>query len=100
MTPSRCLLPERTFRAPWTHVRNSAVALAESGNLLMMSPRAMDDEEWMRLCQALIDTSVDAIKAAEAKSVDDIFSVGGEIYAVCTNCHSKYSPAITRFGNR
>lgn len=85
----------------WTHLRNSAVALAESGNLLMMSPRApTNDEEWMRLSRALVDTAVDAIKAAEARNVDDVFTVGGEIYAVCTNCHSKYSPQVGRFGGK
>jgi hypothetical protein len=83
----------------WTHLRNSAVTLAESGNLLMMSPRAKDDQEWMRLSQAMIDTAVGAIKAAEARNVDAVFNAGGDIYAVCSNCHSKYLPAITRPGN-
>ena len=83
----------------WTHLRNSAVALAESGNLLMMSPRAKDDQEWMRLSQALIDTAMGAAKAAEGRRPDDVFNAGGEIYAVCSNCHSKYMPSITRVGN-
>jgi hypothetical protein len=73
----------------WDALRNSAVILAESGNLMMMAPRARD-EEWMRLAQAMIDTGEKAIRAAESKSTDQIFEVGGEIYAVCTNCHSKY----------
>jgi hypothetical protein len=88
-----------TNQAEWTHLRNSAVTLAESGNLLMMSPRAKDDQEWMRLSQAMIDTAVGAIKAAEARNVDAVFNAGGDIYAVCSNCHSKYLPAITRPGN-
>jgi hypothetical protein len=84
----------------WNHLRNSAVALAESGNLLMISPRAKDDQEWMQLSQALIDASVEAIKAAEAKNVDNVFSAGGEIYAVCSSCHAKYVPEIAnRVGN-
>ena len=85
----------------WSHVRNNAVALAESGNLLMMAPRAPDrDEEWMRLSRALIDASLGAVKAADAKSTDGIFDSGGEIYTICSNCHAKYSPAITRFGGK
>jgi hypothetical protein len=88
-----------TNQEEWTHLRNSAVTLAESGNLLMMSPRAKDDQEWMRLSQAMIDTAVGAIKAAEARNVDAVFNAGGDIYAVCSNCHSKYLPAITRPGN-
>jgi hypothetical protein len=82
----------------WAAVRNSAVALAESGNLLMMAPRARD-EEWMRLSQALIDTGEKAVHAAEARSVDRIFDVGGEIYNVCTNCHSKYLIGDSAAGN-
>ena len=78
----------------WTAVRNSAVLLAESGNLLMMVPRAKDDQEWMRLSRALIDSSVNALQAAERHDVERVFVAGGEIYAVCTNCHSKYSPEI------
>jgi hypothetical protein len=79
----------------WTAVRNAAVAVTEAGNLLMMVPRAKD-EEWMRISQAMIDTGSAAIKAAEAKNPDQVFDTGAEIYAVCTNCHSKYDPTIAR----
>lgn len=79
----------------WMAVRNAAVAVAESGNLLMMSPRAVD-AEWVRISQAMVDTGAKAIQAADAQNVDQVFDVGGEIYAVCTNCHSKYVDAITQ----
>ena len=79
----------------WAAVRNAAVAVAESGNLLMMVPRAKD-EEWMRISQAMVDTGAKAIKAAEARNVEQVFDVGGEIYAVCTNCHAKYDPSIAQ----
>ncbi|HEX7136434.1 MAG TPA: hypothetical protein VF219_01235, partial [Vicinamibacterales bacterium] len=35
----------------WTAIRNHAVTLAESGNLLMMVPRAKDGGEWMQRSQ-------------------------------------------------
>ena len=41
--------------AEWDAVRNHAVALAESGNLLMMVPRAKDGGEWMKRAQDLIE---------------------------------------------
>ena len=44
----------------------------------------------------MIDTGAAAIKAAEAKDPDAVFDTGAEIYAVCTNCHAKYDPTITR----
>ncbi len=79
----------------WMAVRNAAVVVAESGNLLMMVPRAKD-EEWMRISQAMIDTAAKAMRAAEAKNADQVFVVGGDLYAVCTNCHAKYDPAIAQ----
>lgn len=80
--------------AEWLVLRNDAVTLAESGNLLMMHPRAHTDGDWLRLCQELVDTSAGAIKAIEAKNPEQLFDAGGEIYAVCTGCHSKYHPMI------
>jgi hypothetical protein len=80
----------------WTKVRNAAVAVSEAGNLLMMVPRARDGDEWMRLSKAMIDTGAVAIKAAEAKDPDAMFEAGAQIYAVCSNCHAKYDPSISR----
>jgi hypothetical protein len=80
--------------AEWDAVRNHAVALAESGNLLMMVPRAKDGGEWMKRAQDLIDTSERAIRAAEAKNADQLFAAGGDIYESCSSCHQKYMEAI------
>ena len=76
----------------WASVRNSAVTLAEAGNLLMMSPRAKDGGDWMQAAAALIDTSTAAMQAAEARDADRLFEVGGEIYGACTACHQKFWP--------
>ena len=78
----------------WTAVRNHAVTLAESGNLLMMVPRAKDGGEWMARSQELIESSERAIRAAEAKNADQLFTAGGDIYESCSNCHRKYMDAI------
>jgi hypothetical protein len=80
----------------WTKVRNAAVAVSEAGNLLMMGPRARDGDEWMRLSKAMVETGAVAIKAAEAKDPDAVFEAGAQIYAVCSNCHAKYDPSISR----
>jgi hypothetical protein len=80
--------------AEWIAVRNAAVAVAESGNLLMMVPRAKNGGEWMQLAQDMINTGQEAIKAAEAKNADKLFTVGGDIYESCSNCHKKYLEAI------
>jgi hypothetical protein len=78
----------------WTAVRNAAITLAESGNLLMMVPRARDGGEWMTMARRMIDTSEEAIRAAEAKNADRLFTVGGDIYESCSACHQKYMEAI------
>ena len=80
----------------WTKVRNAAVAVSEAGNLLMMRPRARDGDEWMRLSKAMVETGAEARKAAEAKDPDAVFEAGAQIYAVCSNCHAKYDPSISR----
>ena len=80
----------------WTKVKNAAVAVSEAGNLLMMEPRARDADEWMRLSKAMVDTGAEAIKAAEAKDPDAMFEAGAQIYAVCSNCHAKYDPSMSR----
>ncbi len=73
----------------WEAVWGSAMTIAESGNLLMMAPRARDDE-WMRLSAALVDVGVAAAKAAEAKNPDQVLAEGEKVYDVCTECHMKY----------
>jgi hypothetical protein len=80
----------------WAKVKSAAVAVSEAGNLLMMEPRARDADEWMRLSTAMVDTGAEAIKAAEAKDPDAVFEAGAQIYAVCSNCHAKYDPSISR----
>jgi hypothetical protein len=74
----------------WEAVWGGAMTIAESGNLLMMAPRAKDDEEWMRLSAALVDVGVAAAKAAEAKNPEQVLAEGEKVYDVCTQCHMKY----------
>ena len=80
--------------AEWTAVRNAAVAVAESGNLLMMVPRAKDGGEWMQRAQEMITAGEAAMQAANAKNAEKLFTVGGDIYESCSNCHRKYLDAI------
>jgi hypothetical protein len=48
----------------WATVRNSAIVLTEAANLLMMSPRAKDGDEWMKRSQEMMDTGLAAWKAS------------------------------------
>src|SRR5229473_4143455 len=53
----------------WAVVRRSAVALAESGNMLMMQGRARDQGDWMKDAKLLVDAGSAAYRAAQAKDV-------------------------------
>ena len=79
--------------AEWQAVRNHAVVVAESGNLLMMAGRAKDDQDWLRLSRALVDVGRRALAAADAKDKNALFDAGGEVYEACANCHQKYLSA-------
>jgi len=74
----------------WTTVGNSAAALVESGNLLMMGSRVVDKGDWVKLSQALMESSIVALKAVEAKDPQAILVSGEAIYASCNECHMKY----------
>lgn len=80
----------------WAGVRGHAIQLAESGNLLMLPQRSNGSAEWVADAQALITQSGRALKAIEAKDKDALFTIGGDIYDVCTSCHSKFSPTLVR----
>lgn len=80
--------------AEWTAVRNAALLLAESGNLLMMPPRAQAGPEWMQAARALVDTSEAAMRAADARDREKLYEIGGEINDACMSCHYHYDPTI------
>ena len=80
----------------WAGVRGFAIQLAESGNLLMLPSRSGGSAEWIKEAQSLIEVSGRALKAIEAKDKDTLFTVGGDIYDVCTNCHRQFLPALVK----
>lgn len=85
-----------TSEEEWIAVENAAFMVAESGNLLMMGERALDDEGWVAMSQALVDIGERALRAAEATDEQAVFDLGAEMYFVCSNCHARYSPEILR----
>ncbi len=74
----------------WTAVRNSATTVAEAGNLLMMSPRALNQGEWMTLARGMVEAGVKAREAAQAHDVQKVFDAGADLYESCVKCHSVY----------
>ena len=78
----------------WTAMRNHAMILAESGNLMMMPRRARDNGDWMKFSQEFIDQAAAAMKAAEARDPVRMFSTGTDLYQACLNCHTEYIAEI------
>lgn len=84
----------------WTEIRNRAVILAESGNLLMLGGRAKDSGEWAKLSRALVDAGAAALKAAETKNMDALLEVGDQLVPICEGCHKPYRDAGHTMGPR
>ena len=76
----------------WEEVWAAAITIAESGNLLMMAPRAVDTGAWMQYSRALVEVGVKAAEAALAQDPDQIFAAGEEVYNACVACHMAYIP--------
>ena len=74
----------------WAALGNSVASLVESGNLLMMQGRAVDNGDWIKMSQAMIDAGVIALKAVEAKSTSDVLTSGEAVNASCDSCHERY----------
>jgi hypothetical protein len=74
----------------WIPIENAAVVLMESGNLLMIGDRAKDQGEWMTMSRGLVDAGKAALTAAQSRNPDEIFRVGGDVYAACEGCHQRY----------
>lgn len=74
----------------WTSLQNSAVTLAESGNLLMIDNRAKDKATWTKMSRAMVDAAVNALQAVEAKNVAGLSTAGDQLYE--TNMRSVSCP--------
>jgi len=77
----------------WAALRNHAITITESANLLMMPPRAKDGGLWIKDAQELRAQGEAMWRAADAKDVDQLFTVGTALYEACVSCHERYVDA-------
>lgn len=80
--------------ADWQNIKDAAVTITESANLLMMSPHAKDNEEWMAASAGLIEQGQRMVAAIDRKSTQDVFDVGADMYEACVRCHRQYMPGV------
>lgn len=74
----------------WQAVGDSAAAIVESGNMLLVGDRLVDKREWLSYTQRFIAAGKAALAAAEQKKADGIFTAGGDLNETCDACHEKY----------
>lgn len=76
----------------WSVIRGNALALAESGNLLLMGSRARDKDRWVKDAKLMIDAGSAAYKAAQKKDMQAILDLNEQLTKSCTSCHMHYRP--------
>ena len=82
----------------WQAVENSALALAESADLLLIAGRTcsngevvnVEDADWIRFIDDLRDKSVAAYEAALTKNQDAMVDASGILSEACLACHRVY----------
>lgn len=80
--------------AEWAAVRRSAATLAESGSLLMARGRDRNQADWAKDTKMLSDAGTAAYKAAEARDVNALAALTGQLDGSCTNCHKQFRPDV------
>jgi hypothetical protein len=82
----------------WQEVENSALALAEASNLLLIpgrlcengKPVPVEDETYRKAAAGLAAAGSAAYKAAQSKNMDAMLEVSETVSVACANCHEPY----------
>jgi hypothetical protein len=74
----------------WAAVANAAAAVIESGNLLLIGNRVLDNGDWVTMTRAMMETGQAALKAAQDQDKDAILEAGSPLNDTCDACHAKY----------
>jgi hypothetical protein len=92
----------------WQAVENSSLALAESAKLLVVPGRTcangkavpVEDPAWVKYVGAMHDAALEAYKAAQAKSTDDMVNATAAVSDSCAACHNVYRSNRVSFAAR
>lgn len=83
----------------WELVRSTAIALAESGNLIMVEGRTLSEgtperrDDWAGFVDGLEAGALEAADAARARDREALFTAGSNLYEDgCLACHDAYLP--------
>ena len=78
----------------WDFMVAQAAVVAESGNLLALPGRLMDNEAWLVYSEGMVEAGLMAMDAAKRRHEEDFFQAGAQLYSVCRACHQTYNPDI------
>jgi hypothetical protein len=87
---------EKKTEKDWIELRQTALILAESANLLMADNRAPDKDRWMRDAQLLWVVGDKAYKAAKIHDESALEALNSDLYEACQSCHEHYRPGYRR----
>ena len=96
--PSLSPNPLASTYGGWMAVENSAKALSEAANLLLLPgrkcanglPVPIGNPDWAKFVQGLREASLETYKAAQSKNMDNILTAAGDLSTACSNCHDKW----------
>ena len=96
--PSVATDPLANTYGKWQAVENSALAIAETANLLIIPGRKcssgidvpLKNADWATFVQGLRDAAMITYKAAQSKDQDKITDASGTLSEACAHCHDKY----------
>jgi hypothetical protein len=82
----------------WQEVENSALALAEAANLIMIPgrlcengrPVPVDQADFRAAAEGLAAAGQAAYKAAQSKNIDAMVAVSETVSEACATCHEPY----------
>lgn len=85
----------------WEAVENSALAIAEAANLLILPGRKcsngldvpLKNPDWSQFVQGLREAAMTAYKAAQSKNQHKMVDAAATLNAACANCHNRYRVA-------
>ena len=87
---------EKKSEKDWFDLRQNALTLAETANVLMAENRAKDKDRWMRDANLLREVGRKAYAAAKAKDLPALEALNDELYEACQSCHEHYRPGYRR----
>lgn len=85
----------------WEAVENSALAIAETANLLILPGRKcsngrdvpVKNPDWPQLVQGLRDAAMTTYKAAQSRDQHKMVDAAATLNAACANCHDRFRVA-------